>query len=184
MSTPAQGIASRANGAQSHGPVTPEGKAASSQNALRHGMRSTAVVLPGEDPEQFACHQAEYIECFRPRNQPERDLILAMSAARWRMNRLMMLESQLLQESEDLARALNTLSRYEGQLNRTYNTAFKQLEVLRANLHPAPRTTPNAAAKTAQPNEPDEAAMFALLDALTAPPTTKAPLTPANTGRK
>jgi hypothetical protein len=180
MSTPAQAIASRANGARSHGPVTEEGKAKSSQNALRHGMRSTAVVLPGEDPEQYARHQADYVECFRPVNQPERDLVLAMSAARWRLNRLMALESQLLQESEDLARALNTVTRYEGQLNRTYNTAFKQLEVLKANRRPAPRANPKvsaAPADTVKPNEPSESEMFALLDALTAPP-------PANTGRK
>jgi len=176
MSTPAQAIASRANGAQSHGPATEEGKAKSSHNALRHGMRSTSVVLPGEDPATFAQHQADYIECFRPVNQPERDLVLAMSAARWRLNRLMALESQLLQESEDLARALNTISRYEGQLNRTYNTAFKQLEVLRAHLQPAPKLNPKASAAPVQnvpPNEPDDSAMFALLDALTAPPVTK-----------
>ncbi|HXP84280.1 MAG TPA: hypothetical protein VN841_06150 [Bryobacteraceae bacterium] len=181
MSTPAQATASRANGALSHGPITEEGKAKSSQNALSHGMRSTAVVLPGEDPEKFVRHQADYIECFRPANQPERDLVLAMSAARWRLNRLMALESQLLQESEDLGRALNTVSRYEGQLNRTYNTAFKQLEVLRANRPPSTPANPKppsvATGESVQPNEPGDSAMFALLDALTAPPA-------ANTGRK
>ena len=181
MSTPAQATASRANGALSHGPITEEGKSKSSQNALRHGMRSTAAVFPGEDPEKFARHQADYIECFRPVNQPERDLVLAMSAARWRLNRLMALESQLLQESEDLGRALNTVARYEGQLNRTYNTAFKQLEVLQANRRLAPKVNPNSPSatqgETVQPNEPGDSAMFALLDALTAPP-------PANTGRK
>jgi len=103
MSTPAQAEASRANGAQSHGPVTPEGKTQSAQNALRHGLRSTAVLIPGEDPEEFDRHCAAYLQRFKPADQPERDLVEAIAAARWRLKRLLELEARLLQE-EDLGR--------------------------------------------------------------------------------
>jgi hypothetical protein len=50
----ARAEASRINGARSRGPKTPEGKARSSQNALKHGFRvQKHVVLPGEDAAAF-----------------------------------------------------------------------------------------------------------------------------------
>jgi hypothetical protein len=177
MSTPAQAQASRANGALSQGPVTPEGKAASSQNALRHGLRSAAVVLPTEDREEFAEHQAAYVRRFRPIDPPERDLVEAMAAAQWRLRRLIVIETQLLQDG-DPAVALGIITRYEGQLNRSYDRAFKHLEALKATRPPASRTAPAkpqeaaaAPAETSGPNEPDERQFEALLHALTAPPT-------------
>ena len=51
--------ASRRNGAKSCGPKTPEGKARSAQNALKHGFRAQKhMVLPGEDAAEFAALEA------------------------------------------------------------------------------------------------------------------------------
>ena len=51
----ARAAASRRNGAKSRGPKSPEGKARSAQNALKHGMRAHKyVVLPQEDAAAFA----------------------------------------------------------------------------------------------------------------------------------
>ena len=49
--TPAQIEASRRNGSRSHGPLTPEGKARASRNAVKHGLTAmTHLVVEGEDP--------------------------------------------------------------------------------------------------------------------------------------
>ncbi len=49
----AQIAASRANGAKSRGPVTEEGKAASSRNSLRHGLLAKMVLIEGESEAAF-----------------------------------------------------------------------------------------------------------------------------------
>jgi hypothetical protein len=55
----ARAEASRRNGAMSRGPKAPEGKARSSQNALKHGFRAQKhVVLPGEIATEFEALEA------------------------------------------------------------------------------------------------------------------------------
>jgi len=45
--------ANRRNAALSTGPKTPEGKAASSKNALKHGLTAVEVLLPTENPDAY-----------------------------------------------------------------------------------------------------------------------------------
>ena len=49
MSSTAQAIANIENAQRSTGPRTEAGKAASSHNALKHGLTAQTVLLPGED---------------------------------------------------------------------------------------------------------------------------------------
>ena len=53
MTTEAKIEANRANAQHSTGPRTEEGKAASSRNALKHGLTSFTVLLPTEDPAEY-----------------------------------------------------------------------------------------------------------------------------------
>jgi hypothetical protein len=165
-----QSETARANGAKSRGPVTPQGRAASSRNSLRHGFTAQSVVLSTESQEDFQSLLDSYIDQFDPHSGVEMDLIQTMAAARWRLRRLCTIETTLLNNEmtrnskdikreyhnpDDLARlawvfqnladhgqSLALLMRYEGALNRSYDRAFKQLLLLQSAHH------------RAQPNEP------------------------------
>src|SRR5271155_613333 len=83
----------RINGAKSHGPVTPEGKARSAANSRRHGLAAASIVLPGESAEDFQLLLADYIDQFKPQTGVESDLVETMAAARWRLRRLLAIET-------------------------------------------------------------------------------------------
>src|SRR5579864_5435117 len=53
MASQSKSDAARANGSKSRGPITPEGKARSSKNALKHGLTSQFEALSGESQEDF-----------------------------------------------------------------------------------------------------------------------------------
>jgi len=149
-----------------------------SAQAAQHGLRAATVLIPGEDPQEFDSHRAAYLQRFQPADQPERDLVEAIAASRWRLNRLLQLETRLLEE-ENLARALSVLARYEGQLNRTCDQALKQLENLQSNRAPELQrelqSAPAGAVRKPEPNEPTRGEFEALLTSLTAPPRASAP---------
>ena len=67
-------MANRRNAAKSTGPRTPEGKAASSQNRLAHGLCSSALLVRGESQEQFDALRAEVIAAYQPATAEERML--------------------------------------------------------------------------------------------------------------
>ena len=91
--TEAQRAASRANGARSLGPVTSEGKATSSRNALRHGLQAKTLVLANEHPEILDSLIADLADEFKPETGTEQDLVLEMAYAKWRQYRIWISEA-------------------------------------------------------------------------------------------
>ncbi|MCC6362637.1 MAG: hypothetical protein IT165_03885, partial [Bryobacterales bacterium] len=88
--------ASRINGAKSRGPVTPEGKARSSQNALKHGLASRAVVLFNESHEEYDALLLEYRTLYKPMDQYEADRVTDIVNARWRIRRIQRFETAVI----------------------------------------------------------------------------------------
>jgi hypothetical protein len=162
MSSELKSETARINGAKSHGPVTPEGKARSSTNARRHGLAGASILLDGESPDDFELLRADFINHFQPQTAVETDLVDVMAIARWRLRRLLAIEAHLFDleildskdqikrlskmkvvEQEDRlamvferlgnnGNSLTLLLRYEGSLNRTYDKALKQLLLLQS----------------------------------------------------
>ena len=79
--------AARANGALGRGRKTPAGLARSAQNARRHGLLATCVLLPGEPAENFEELHQQFRERFLPVDGVEDGLIEEMVSAWWRMRR-------------------------------------------------------------------------------------------------
>ena len=59
---------SRQNGQKSRGPASPEGKARSRFNALKHGLKAQLPILPGEDPEEYQGRLQAWIADLKPQN--------------------------------------------------------------------------------------------------------------------
>jgi len=88
-----QAEASRRNGAHSRGPVSLEGRLRSSQNAFKHGLHSRLVVLQNEDVGLYNQLREQYMREWQPEGQRETDLVDDIVNSRWRLNRLLSVET-------------------------------------------------------------------------------------------
>jgi len=91
--------ASRANGARSRGPRSPQGKARSSQNAIRHGLLARCVVMAGESSQGFDALLQQHQARFRPVDGVDQGYIEEMAAATWRMRRAWAMETRLFDDA-------------------------------------------------------------------------------------
>lgn len=161
LSCPPKAEIARANGAKSNGPVTPEGKAKSAQNSLKHGLNSTRVVLPHESQEEYDELEAAILRRFQPADELELELAKEMAASRWRLRRIEAMESALfkkaMREQQDLlgadadpadvrdaayiqvaeSKTMRTLTRNQNQLRLAYEKAWRELEILRQDRREA-----------------------------------------------
>ncbi len=96
MSTRKSKDSSRANGAKSRGPVTPEGRARSRAAHLTHGLTSDQLLIEGESEERFNALREEYLAEYQPQTRSRFDLVDQLVAARWRHNRVLALQTALI----------------------------------------------------------------------------------------
>ena len=96
MATKRQIAANRRNARRSTGPKTAAGKAASSANALRHGLAAArAVVLPDEDGEAYERLRQGVIADLDPANTLQQALAERIVVLLWRLDRAARLEAEL-----------------------------------------------------------------------------------------
>ena len=70
MATERQFTANRRNSQKSTGPVTQTGKDRSRENAQKHGLTSTVIAMPDEDPQVFADRLDDWQAHLNPNNNP------------------------------------------------------------------------------------------------------------------
>ena len=87
----------RRNAQKSTGPKTSNGKARSSQNAVRHGLTSETVIGPLEDPADYQAFELAVTAGYDAETAVERELVLRLASLLWRLRRATSVETGLLQ---------------------------------------------------------------------------------------
>src|SRR3954471_4660040 len=148
----AQPAASRANGALSRGPATPEGKARSALNGTRHGLAGPFRLLPAEDANAYERLPAPLLARHAPADAAEEHWVEELAFAAWRLRRLRTLDAAAIDaadgtsEPEEGTRlpSLATLARYRGRIERDHRQALQALESLRASRPRLPASVTSA----------------------------------------
>ena len=87
----------RINGANSKGPVSLEGKAVSSRNALKHGFAAKVNVLIGpDDSDAWQTHLTGCRDSYRPIDYVESAFVDQLASIAWRQSRLVSIETSLI----------------------------------------------------------------------------------------
>ena len=97
MSSLKQIEANRRNALKSTGPTTPEGKARSCRNAVRHGLTAETVIAALEDAEDYQAFEAAVIADYDVESAVERELVLRLASVLWRLRRATGIETALFE---------------------------------------------------------------------------------------
>ena len=87
----------RHNAQKSTGPKTENGKARSSQNAVRHGLTAETVIGPLEEPAEYRAFEEAVTTAYDAETAVERELVLRLASLLWRLRRATSVETGLLQ---------------------------------------------------------------------------------------
>jgi hypothetical protein len=125
----------RANALRSTGPRTAAGKQRSSQNALSHGLTSRSPVLATEDPANYQRHCRQLFDEYLPATPTETHLTQELADTAWRLNRIPILEADLLSHDpnpQTLIPQLATLGLHSQRLSRQFQKTLDTLREIQA----------------------------------------------------
>ena len=131
MSSLAQQLANILNAQKSSGPVTVEGKAASSKNAVKHGLADNAhfILLDEENPEEYQALHSRLWTLYQP--EDEVDFILVRNAANheWLRARALRFQGHCIFEGMNIPAKEHfaLYMRYEAQHERAFLRCVNEL---------------------------------------------------------
>ena len=148
-------VRNRANAQHSTGPRTEAGKQRSSQNALRHGLTAQTAVLPTENQAAYQQHCRKFLDEHQPATATETQLVQELADTSWRLNRIPLLESNLLERAAhppteqaaidfdivDAHRLIANLTLSSARLSRQFQKALHQLLTLQSERQKRERQT-------------------------------------------
>ena len=156
MTSDKQIEANRRNALRSTGPRTDEGKAASSQNAISHGLLARQVVIAGESEDEFASLQQRLQASLEPVGELELMLADRIVSNFWRLGRTGRIEVELFDvvmadaifcsvSSDEpmtvgksvsmdfgMTNSLSKLQRYESHIERSLFRSLHELQRVQA----------------------------------------------------
>src|SRR5882762_2856257 len=158
--------ACRANGAKGAGKKSEQSRQKCAANSLKHGLCATAassMLLPSESAEMYNQLLDSYMARYRPQDECERQVLLQIHYAMWRMRRIPTIETTLLHSEimrinntdedeigfknmgepfkvgiafKNLAnndRSFDLLNRYESRIQRSFSRLTQDLDKLQSN---------------------------------------------------
>jgi hypothetical protein len=145
------------NNSRHSAPRIPEVRHRSCLSAFRNGLTGQFVLMPAEDLEAYQHHIQSFVNEYQPQGATETQLVQALADAAWRLNRVSVLETNLLTYDivyEDFpnnesthemreamaisdrldshARALSTLSLHGQRLSRQFEKTLALLQNLQS----------------------------------------------------
>lgn len=142
MASAAKIAANIANAQKSTGPVTEQGRATSSRNAFKHGLASANCYIPANLQPLYDEITSDLNEAIQPQGTLEDEAFSELRNARFQMERIRILQSELGQESA--ARGLDPLKdpavqkqwdrldRYLRSAQSTFRANKKELRTLQS----------------------------------------------------
>ena len=130
MLSEARQTANVANARHSTGPRTDEGKSLSSQNARKHGLTATQLVIAAEDREEFEELLARPQTDIQPQGALQQILFDQFVAFAWNLRRIRCMEAELTSSAEsyldildnpDLTAKLDRLARHQTRIERSFH---------------------------------------------------------------
>lgn len=145
------------------GPITPEGKAISSQNAFSHGLTAARLVLPWENQGEFDSLLNQLVAEHKPATATEGILVREMAEQYWRLQRarnreygLLRQEDRILTQSETepsvydaWSKQVNLTQRYCTRHERAFHKCLSTLRSLQKERRQAESETSDAPAVAA-----------------------------------
>jgi hypothetical protein len=134
--------AARTNGAKSQGPVTPDGKARSSQNARTHGLTSQRLFIAPEDKPEFQQLLDQLKNEIKPKGILELTAFDQLIFCTWKLRNLSILESELaestggdpsIHDDPEIRKKAAILQRYRTTNERARRAALRELRTLQNN---------------------------------------------------
>jgi hypothetical protein len=133
--------ANRANAQLSTGPRTPEGRQASSANAITTGLTATRIFVAPEDGDAFEAMKSALIAELAPAGELQLSLFATILHATWNAQRCISLECSIQNEArckgfedallnDELARKLDRIYRYKRTHELTQRKSIAELRKL------------------------------------------------------
>ncbi len=167
MATEKQLEANKKNAEKCTGPTTQEGKAISSQNALKHGLDAKTEVLRCESEETYEALIAEFYARYHPTVPEERALVNMMIHSEWMERRYACIDAGVWERGfydtgteslglvfEKSQNAFDKVCRRINSAQRNFQRALKQLRELQSQSDQPSRDRKEAVLKIPKPNKP------------------------------
>ena len=144
MSSDQKIAANQANAQSSTGPVTAAGKAASSQNARKHGLSSRHLFVPADRLDEFNSMHRAYLHELQPLGEVQAAHFEQLIHALWNLNLARELHAISLSQLDH--KQISNAARYLAQFEGSFAKALKMLKDEQTDfaLRAAPENEPIA----------------------------------------